>query len=71
MLFRSNYTHVAGNQPTFGPLYVWSAATLVTIPARIVPAKKGNTSAVIKARSRTYIADTRAIITALTIRRSS
>jgi hypothetical protein len=60
------YAHIAGNQPTFGPLYVWSAATPVTIPARIVPAKKGNTSAVIKARRRTYVADTKRLVRALT-----
>ena len=59
------YAHIAGNQPTFGPLYVWSAATLVTIPARIVPVKKGNTSTVIKARRRTYVADTKRLVRAL------
>jgi hypothetical protein len=59
------YVHVAGNQPTLGALYVWSAATAVSVPARTVPAVKGNTSAVIKARSRTYVADTKRLVRAL------
>ena len=62
----SYYVHIAGNQPAFGVLYVWSPATVVTIPARIVPAKSGNTSAVIKMRRRTYVADTKRLVRALT-----
>jgi hypothetical protein len=61
------YAHVTGNQPTLGSLYAWSPATIVTIPARTVPAaKKGNASAVIKSRTRTYVADTKRLVRALT-----
>ncbi|MDP9225390.1 MAG: hypothetical protein M3P18_16410 [Actinomycetota bacterium] len=57
------YAHIAGNQPTLGALYVWSAPSVVTIPARTVT---GNSSAVIKSRSRTYVADTKRLVRALT-----
>lgn len=60
------YVHVAGNQPTLGALYVWSAGTVVTIPARTVPAVKGNTRAIIKARSHRYVTDTKRLVRALT-----
>ena len=60
------YVHVAGNQLALGPLYVWSAATAFTVPARTVVVKKGNASAVIKSRSRTYVADTKRLVRSLT-----
>jgi hypothetical protein len=60
------YVHIAGVQAATGPLYLWSPATLVTIPARIVPGKKGSSSAVVKAGARTYAANTKTLVRALT-----
>jgi hypothetical protein len=57
------YVHLAGNQPARGPSWVWSPARAVTIPARTV---QGNASAIIKSRSRTYTADTKRLVRALT-----
>jgi hypothetical protein len=70
------YVHVAGTQPSYGALFVWSAPSTITVPARTVAAKvaaakaptkakasnSGNKSAVVRSRTKTYVASTKTLV---------